>query len=76
MSAVGKTQLRGHGLLCEGRPFAVWVTGAEVPTFLGPSGDGVGLCSCGAHSDVVPTNAARRRWHNEHKDAIRAEQAS
>lgn len=35
---------------------------------------GRALCECGAESPVLPSTAARKRWHREHKDAIRAEQ--
>lgn len=72
MSAVGQTVVAGHGLQREGRPFRRdflwnrWI-------FLGPSGEGVGLCRCGQASPVLPTNAARRRWHNEHKAQARLE---
>jgi hypothetical protein len=34
-------------------------------------GEGTTSCSCGEQSPVLPTTAARQRWHREHKDAIR-----
>lgn len=33
---------------------------------------GFALCSCGAHSPVYDTTAARKQWHRNHKNAIRA----
>jgi hypothetical protein len=53
-SMKGKTLLKGHSLLFEGRCLGV----------------GKAICSCGQKSDNLPSNAARQRWHKEHKDAI------
>jgi hypothetical protein len=36
------------------------------------NGEGATHCSCGEPSPVLPTTNARKRWHQEHKDAIRA----
>lgn len=72
--------MKGHGLLYEGRP--VWrkptagVHGHEVGGgthwwLANPAGTGIGVCRCGATSPVLPSNAARKRWHAEHKtDAV------
>lgn len=55
----GQTLLPGHGLMYEGRA----MYGKR------------GRCWCGATSEEeFDTNAARRRWHNAHKDEIRATQ--
>lgn len=84
-SQVGKTRLEGHALFGEGRPVS-WVKDSEHRSVhhiglktayvdynaLRPSGRA--LCECGAESPVLPSTAARKRWHREHKDAIRAEQ--
>ena len=59
-SRKGKTLVKGHTLLFEGR----------VSTYHGyGTGPGRGRCSCGAESETLPTTAARKRWHREHKDA-------
>jgi hypothetical protein len=36
------------------------------------NGEGSTRCTCGALSPVLPSTAARKRWHREHKDAVRA----
>ena len=59
-----KGQLAGHGLQHEGRVPHTWDYG---------SGEGVAECACGAQSESLPTTAARKRWHEQHKDAIRAQ---
>lgn len=33
---------------------------------------GFGLCACGARSDVLDSDYARRVWHRGHKDEVRA----
>lgn len=65
--------VKGHGLISEG---AGYPPGTEARsalarywgTFHEPAG--VGLCRCGATSDPLPSNAARKRWHREHKQAV------
>jgi hypothetical protein len=64
--------VKGHGLRGEGLAFV-----QEPAYFGGPSGPrmvfdqkGQGLCHCGAWSPILPTTAARRRWHREHKQAV------
>jgi hypothetical protein len=54
--------LRRHTLLFEGRCIDGfrWGVGGE-----GPAG-----CSCGERSPVLPSGAARKRWHRRHKAAI------
>jgi hypothetical protein len=36
------------------------------------NGPGKTRCSCGHPSPHLPSTAARKRWHREHKDEIRA----
>lgn len=63
------TRLAGHGLPHEGR---VWdgLT-RQFGNYAGET-----HCSCGLVSPFLPTTAARKRWHGEHKDAIRATTAA
>lgn len=69
------TRLSGHELQYEGAPYrlegrrAVRIDSSYYAT---RAGEGRGLCSCGAYSKVLPSAAARKRWHAEHKDAVRA----
>ena len=62
MSMKGKTLLKGHTLLGEGRPIETCFRGI---------GKGKAYCSCGQLSPVLECTAARKRWHKEHKQAIR-----
>jgi hypothetical protein len=57
-------RLAGHELPNEGRIFP---TGSfySVPK-------GSTRCSCGEESPVLSSVNARKRWHREHKDAVRA----
>lgn len=57
MSMKGKTLLKGHALLFEGR--AKYCD------------KGVARCQCGEHSPALFSDGARKRWHREHKAAIR-----
>lgn len=61
-------RLAGHELRYEGRVFdaAVGLVNSLV------NGRGATRCSCGEWSPVLPSTAARKRWHREHKDAVRA----
>jgi hypothetical protein len=62
-------RLVGHELPDEGRirdPFGPWGLS---------NGKGATRCSCGQGSPLLPSTAARRRWHRKHKDAIRAQRA-
>jgi hypothetical protein len=74
------TRLPGHGLLSEGWP-CEWRQGDEedAPTWHRSARHdwrGHGVCSCGAHSGVLETNNARKRWHREHKDEIRSREGA
>lgn len=55
------TRVAGHTLRNEGQAYdaAGWRTRI-----------GVGRCSCGEESPVLDSNAARKRWHREHKAQI------
>ncbi|MCC5574527.1 hypothetical protein IMZ11_02590 [Microtetraspora sp. AC03309] len=68
------TRLSGHTLRSEGAPFS-WTQngGRYVRTRI--TWTGKGLCSCGATSEELTSNNARKRWHRAHKDAIREGQA-
>lgn len=72
MSARGKTLLPGHGLRREGKPVLL----AGCCGLASGSNDrhpneydriGHGLCDCGATSPCLDSNAARQRWHRQHK---------
>jgi hypothetical protein len=63
------TRLAGHYLYAEGKPF--YADGRRITTYGAQVGHG--MCSCGSVSDAVfDTDAARKRWHRDHKDKIRA----
>lgn len=64
-----RTNLRGHALRGEGKPYE---QSDEQPWVLAPCGDGRALCECGATSGHLYTNAARKRWHAAHKEQVRA----
>jgi hypothetical protein len=73
MSDTPMKPIKGHGLVNEG----VGYPPTELPeTILRRywcmyhDQNGVALCRCGAVSDPLPSNAARKRWHREHKRQI------
>lgn len=59
-------RLVGHTLPNEGRisDGAYWLA-------RGPA-----VCSCGATSDVLPSDNARKAWHALHKDEVRNQAAA
>lgn len=64
-------RLAGHTLRSEGAPFSsIAGHSYQVRT----TWTGRGLCSCGARSDVLDSNAKRKKWHRDHKDDIRPAQ--
>lgn len=66
-------RLAGHTLRSEGAPFVR--LGAGPRGTYRPNGRiGRGLCSCGVMSDVLDSNAKRKKWHRDHKDDIRRAQ--
>lgn len=77
MNRVGQTVLPGHGLVDEGSAHdehgnRIWVSNNACDAFSGP---GRALCKCGELSEELPTKAARRRWHNAHKEEVRSRQS-
>lgn len=60
-------RLAGHSVPYEGRIFDGWLV---------RDGAGEARCSCGAVSPVLPSTNARRKWHREHKDEVRADLAA
>jgi hypothetical protein len=68
----GKTLLRGHALRWEGAGRREDHRGRVTQQAFQR---GFALCECGARSPVLQSDAARRRWHRDHKDAIRTEEA-
>lgn len=58
-------RLSGHGLRLEGR--AHDAHGHFTRGF-----DGYGLCTCGVRSDWLGSDAARQRWHRQHKADVAA----
>lgn len=55
-----------HTLKSDGAPFNE--KGNRINP-VGTAGDGRAMCACGALSDPLPTRAARKTWHAEHKGA-------
>lgn len=55
-------RLSGHELRNEGRIGGYGMSNGSGPT----------KCSCGQKSPVLPSTGARKKWHREHKDQIRA----
>lgn len=68
-SRVGQTLVPGHTLRHEGAPHAVNERGQTVR--LNEGRYGRGLCSCGALSDLLDSNAQRKWWHARHKDEVK-----
>ncbi len=62
MSMKGKTLVKGHTLIMEGQPCGY-----------ARNGPGQGACSCGLRSPELSSNAARKRWHKEHKKEVSKE---
>ena len=65
MSNIGKTLVKGHTLLFEGQPLGIDIYARR--------GLGRGKCSCGAMSELLLSNAARKRWHKQHKEEVKEE---
>jgi hypothetical protein len=69
---VKNTRLSGHALRHEGKPFRRGGrTGNDWVRHYGNDRQGFGLCECGATSPELATDAARRRWHVNHKAEVR-----
>jgi hypothetical protein len=59
------TRIAGHTLPDEGR------LNGDNGLMSRCNGAGSIQCSCGQPSPVLPSTAARKRWHRDHKDTIR-----
>lgn len=60
-----------HGMKNDGAPFNE--DGKLVNDDKSTKGEGLGYCTCGAHSDPLPDRASRRRWHAWHKENLPTE---
>jgi len=58
-------RVSGHELRNEGAPFDA--RRHRIGIVNRTSGEGRGLCSCGALSDVLGSGSKRKAWHREHK---------
>jgi hypothetical protein len=68
---MANTRLSGHALRLEG---AAYLESGDRWIREDPNGPGAGRCSCGAVSGTLPSRAARKRWHFQHKEDQRASQ--
>jgi hypothetical protein len=59
---IGQTLVKGHYLIQEGSNRKLYGYSWEK---VGP-----GQCSCGLLSPDLPSTAARKRWHDAHKDDV------
>jgi len=57
------TRLVGHALWHEGAPYDDRGRRIEYPR----TTEGRAKCECGELSEALPSGAARRRWHADHK---------
>jgi hypothetical protein len=62
MSLKGKTLLKGHSLIREGKTYS----GLK---------EGSARCECGQLSPTLPSTNARQLWHAAHKEEIRSQVA-
>lgn len=70
MKVKGRVLVKGHGLINEGTGYEPgWPPEAYLRRFWTMAHDrgGVAVCWCGAISDPLPSDAARKRWHRDHK---------
>ena len=61
------TRVAGHALQAEGKPHEPNGEGGHMRAWRHA---GYALCSCGAASPELESDAARKRWHAVHKDEI------
>lgn len=67
----GQLIVPGHGLVAEGAAFGIGPNGEPFRLrWNSTAGQGRALCACTAHSPVLNTAAARKRWHVTHKLSI------
>ena len=68
------TQVKGHGLQAEGKPFRPAKRSLDVyqlPGWTRANGwVGHAVCSCGEASGELGSDAARKRWFSEHKTDV------
>ena len=74
------TRLSGHALRAEGKPF-VWSSDSRRwmrtnAMYGSDTGDGSAMCSCGTVSQMLHSNAERKRWHAIHKQQVREQAAA
>jgi len=62
---VKPTRLPGHELRHEGRLYGGYSVGYI-------NGPGKTRCSCGEKSPELPSTRARKQWHRDHKNDVRA----
>jgi hypothetical protein len=68
-----RTNLPGHALRSEGKPYVLGPLDGERWVRSEYTGGGVALCECGTVSGWLTSNAARQRWHRDvHKPEVRA----
>lgn len=68
-----RTNLRGHALQSEGKPFELGAMDQERWVRSCQGSEGVALCECGKPSGWLTSDAARQRWHRDiHKAGVRA----
>ena len=67
------TRVPGHTLRFEGAPYVQGPDGTWSPAVR--TWQGVGMCSCGDHSEVLDSNERRKRWHRGHKSDIARSQS-
>ena len=66
-----RTALPGHALRSEGKPYRLSDPDDGGLDVRAPGSGGYGLCECGISSGWLTSDGARKRWHKEHKEAIR-----
>lgn len=72
-----RNRVGGHSLFNEGaaymRPDYPGV-GWERVIMNSVAGEGVGLCTCGAASEILESGNARKKWHRDHKASLNEEE--
>lgn len=66
-------RVKGHALVNEGVGYPPGMDGPAIVRrayFIAHDSAGVGVCTCGRKSEPLPSDAARKRWHREHKQAV------
>ena len=66
-------RVRGHGLQNEGAPYLADESGGWSRVglrWMGVSGTGRGICSCGKASPIFDSAHQRKKWHRAHKEEM------